>query len=109
MLSKRTSILYALLVVSVVGNVAQHVSCSESSNGMDYSSLYGKPLVDLALKTYASSLGIDEEQAKQGKVAVVARTKEGNCVNLRPEPGAIGTTYIYCFDQTGRMVFQGKT
>lgn len=64
-----------------------------------------RPLVERAIKIYANQHRLPTKTVMQGRFAIVARTADGKCVNIRPKTGAIGSVPIVCFDHEGKQTY----
>jgi hypothetical protein len=68
-------------------------------------SFHEQSYVDRAVDAFARRERLPKEVVMQGRFPVVARTRDGLCVNIRGSAGGIGHVPIYCFDKNGGLVF----
>lgn len=97
----------AILVIAIAEAVALVVLSMNYyvlSKRVPYS-FHEKAYVERSIDAFARSRGLPRETVMRGRFPVVARTREGLCVNIRGSAGGIGLVPIYCFDKSGRLVF----
>jgi hypothetical protein len=63
--------------------------------------------VNRAIQAYAQKYHLPKEVVMKGRFPVVARTRDGLCVNIRGSTGGMGHVPIYCFEKNGKLVFHG--
>lgn len=62
------------------------------------------PLENNALSRWAAKNGLSKERALEGRRVFSASKGDGVCVVLALEPGAFGTSPIYCYNRRGDLV-----
>jgi hypothetical protein len=65
-------------------------------------------IVLLGIGLLVANVGLPREDVVRTRIPVAAKSDTGTCVNLILPAGAIGFIPIYCFDESNRLVYQGK-
>src|SRR4051812_4925002 len=92
-------------VLAVVLSLMAYSRCNREQPTYIWSQ---RSLVNRAISLYAAQSGIPREEVIRTSIPVAAKGPTGTCVNLLPPAGAIGFIPIYCFDESQKLIYQGK-
>jgi hypothetical protein len=104
----KISVWQAVVIIMVLAQTVTLIALWEKYQGLKRQvpySFHERIYVDQAIDAFAQKHHLSKEVVMQGRFPVVARTRDGLCVNIRGSAGGIGHVPIYCFDKAGTLAF----